>query len=68
MLISELKNSIVTGNLNNFYIFTGDEEGIMSIYIKQIVKKLGLTIKWVDSIQEVSKLLNLKSLVKVKYL
>lgn len=68
MLISELKNNIVQGNIDNFYIFTGPEEGIMDIYIKQISKKLGLTIKWVDSLEEVSKQLNLKSLVKVRYL
>ena len=68
MLISELKNNIVAGNIDNFYIFTGIEEGIMDIYIKQIAKKLNLAIKWVDSIHEVSKSLNLKSLVKVKYL
>lgn len=68
MLISELKNNIVQGNIDNFYIFTGPEEGIMDIYIKQISKKLGLTIKWADSVEEVSKQLNLKSLVKVRYL
>lgn len=68
MLISELKNNIVTGNIDNFYIFTGVEEGIMNIYIQQIVKKLDLTVKWVDSTLEISKLLNLKSLVKIKYL
>lgn len=68
MLISELKNNIVAGNIDNFYIFTGEEEGIMDIYIRQITKKLGLTIKWADSIAEVSKSLNLKSLVKVRYL
>lgn len=68
MLISELKNNIVQSKIDNFYIFTGPEEGIMDIYIKQISKKLGLTIKWADSIEEISKQLNLKSLVKVKYL
>lgn len=68
MLISELKNNIVAGKVDNFYIFTGPEEGIMDIYVKQISKKLGLCIKWADSIQEISKSLNLKSLVKVKYL
>lgn len=68
MLISDLKNKIVSGNLDNFYIFTGPEEGIMQVYVKQIAKKLGLTIKWVDSVQEVCKLVNLKSLVKVRYL
>ena len=68
MLISDLKNKIVAGDLDNFYIFTGPEEGIMQVYIKQISKKLGLTVKWVDSVQEVCKLVNLKSLVKVKYL
>ncbi len=68
MLVSELKNNIVAGNIDNFYIFTGVEEGIMNIYVRQIAKKLNLTIKWADSIQEVSKSLNLKSLVKVKYL
>lgn len=68
MLISDLKNNIVSGNVNNFYVFTGTEEGIMDIYIKQISKKLNLTIKWADSMQELSKLVNLKSLVKVRYL
>lgn len=38
MLISELKNNIVAGNIDNFYIFTGEEEGIMDIYIRQITK------------------------------
>lgn len=68
MLISDLKNGIVTGNINNFHIFTGEEEGIMDIYINQIAKKKNLTIKWADSMQEVCKLANLKSLVTVKYL
>ena len=64
----DFKNKIVTGDLNNFYIFTGPEEGVMQLYIKQIAKKLGLTIKWADSVQEVNKLVNLKSLVGVNYL
>lgn len=68
MLISDLKNKIVTGDLSNFYIFTGPEEGIMQVFIQQIAKKLNLTIKWVDSVQDVCKLANLKSLVKVNYL
>jgi DNA polymerase III delta subunit len=68
MLISDLKNNIVSGNINNFYIFTGEEEGIMDIYIKQISTKLNLQVKWADSIQDVSKQVNLKSIVNVKYL
>ncbi len=68
MLISDFKNKIVSGDLSNFYIFTGPEEGIMQVYAKQVAKKLGLTIKWADSVQEVCKLVNLKSLVGVKYL
>ncbi len=68
MLISELKNNIVSNNIQNFYIFTGEEEGIMDIYIRQIAKKLGLTIRWANSVEDVSKQLNLKSLVKVRYL
>lgn len=68
MLISDLKNKIVTGDLEHFYIFTGPEEGIMDIYIKQIAKKLNLTIKWADSVEQVCKLVNLKSLVGGAYL
>lgn len=68
MLISELKNGIVRGQLNNFYIFTGQEEGIMSVYIKQIAKKLNLAMKWVDSVEEILSRVNLKSITKVRYL
>ena len=62
MNLAELKESIVSKNLRNVYIFTGDEIRVMDIYIKQIatVQKRIVTRK--DSVASIYKQLKIKSL------
>ena len=50
MTIVELKSHIMKSELNNFYIFVGDEIGIMNIYLEQISKKMQLQIVRADSV------------------
>ena len=42
--IVELKKSIDSGNIGNFYIFTGEEYVILEEYIKMVCKKSGLKV------------------------
>ena len=42
MTIIELKSDIMHKHLSNFYIFTGEEIGIMNIYLNQISKTLNI--------------------------
>lgn len=50
MTIIDLKDQIIKNNLSNFYVFTGNEIGIINIYLKQMSNKLGLPITRADSI------------------
>lgn len=36
MTVSELKSAIKSKKIKNFYIFTGDEVGVMDIYINKL--------------------------------
>jgi DNA polymerase III delta subunit len=38
--LAELKNSILNRKLNNFYIFTGDELGLIDLYLSEMKKVL----------------------------
>lgn len=49
MKLLELKERIIHKALSNFYIFTGNEIGIMNIYLNQINKVSGLPIVRADS-------------------
>ena len=51
MELTELKHQIQTNDIRNFYIFAGEETGIMKIYIKQISKKSNKPIEYVDTVQ-----------------
>lgn len=53
MTILELKNQIVKNELDNFYIFTGYEIGIMNIYLEQMSNKLSLPITRANSVASV---------------
>lgn len=50
MTIIDLKDQIVKNNLSNFYIFTGNEIGIINIYLKQMSNKLSIPITRADSV------------------
>lgn len=52
MHLHELQQQIVNDKLNKFYIFTGDEVGIMDVYIEKMIKVGGYTVNRIDTVQE----------------
>lgn len=53
MDVSAIKAQIKSGQLQNFYIFTGPEWKVQRIYIEQISKCSGKTLKYIDSIEDI---------------
>lgn len=53
MDLFELKKQIQGRMLQNFYVFAGEETGIMKIYIDQIAKAANLPTERVDTVQSV---------------
>lgn len=68
MTLVELKNNIHTNSIPNLCIFTGDEVGVMDIYINQISKSLMLTAKRFDTVLDVINNFGKSSLFKQDYL
>lgn len=62
MNIIELKDAIIKKELKNFYIFVGEEIGIINIYLNQISKVLGLPINRVDSVLDIWETLSTPSM------
>ena len=53
MNLMDLKSDIVGKQIKNFYIFVGDEIGIINIYLEQIAKVKSLDIMRYESVQDV---------------
>jgi DNA polymerase III delta subunit len=53
MNLMDLKSDIVGKNIKNFYIFVGDEIGIINIYLEQMAKVKSLHIFRNESVQDV---------------
>ena len=53
MTILELKDAIIHKKLSNFYVFIGEEIGIMNIYLEQMSKVYELPITRADSIASI---------------
>lgn len=68
MNLVDLKTSIVTNSVPDLLIFTGQETGVMDIYIKQIIDKLKLPVYKTESIADVFKLCSGNSFFKTKKL
>lgn len=65
MDVSALKHAIQTGNLSNYYIFSGSEWAVQKIYIDQIGKMTGLTKTYIDNTADIlPRLGNKSALVK----
>jgi len=62
MNIIELKDAIIKKELKNFYVFVGEEIGIINIYLNQISKVLGLPITRVDSVLDIWETLSTPSM------
>lgn len=59
MQLHELKDELGKGNIKPFYMFTGEEESVMNIYIQKIAAIAKTMIKRVEAISEIySKLQN----------
>ena len=63
MTVSELKSAIKSKKIKNFYIFTGDEVGVMDIYINKLASLKNLTVNRGESLSTVYKFFNQKSFV-----
>lgn len=64
MDLTTLKAHIKTGQLNNWYVFTGPEVKAMDIYLNQMATVKGATITRLDSFANLMQKLNSKSFVK----
>lgn len=53
MTIVELKSQIMQNQLHNVYVFTGDEIGIINIYLNQMSKVLNMPITRADSVASI---------------
>lgn len=63
MNIAELKVAIMSNNLPNFIIFTGDEFGVVDIYIKDICNNFSGTIHRLDTVLDAINLCSGKSIL-----
>lgn len=59
-----LKSHIKTGKFDPYYIFVGPEIEVMRIYLNQMAKVLGATVKSLDSLADLSKKLTNKAMLK----
>lgn len=64
MNLTQIKQHIQTRNLSPVYIFTGDEVGVMNIYIKQMQKVSGKQIIRLDTFKEVFNIVSKPALMK----
>lgn len=60
--VLELKSHIMKNTLSNFYIFVGNEIGIMNIYLEKMSNTLSLPIMRVDSVAKVYDKISVKSM------
>lgn len=67
MNVTEVQSQIKTKNLDNFYIFTGEEWEVQKIYINQISKVSNKQVKRIDSITDVFSTLRNKSFISQSY-
>ena len=64
MDLTTLKAHIQTKKFNNYYIFTGPENKVMDIYIKQMAKVMGATVRGLDSIVDLVRKAHTASMLK----
>ena len=63
MNIMELKKSLSENNLNNLYIFYGEEYAIIDAYIKMVCNHVNGNVLKSDNVSQIYKSLNTKSLL-----
>ena len=68
MNLVDLKTKLVMNELPDLMIFTGEETGVMEIYIQQIINKLNLPVSKASSVADIFKLCSGNSFFKSKKL
>ena len=68
MNIAELKTKIVTNEIPNILVFTGEETGIMDIYVKAIQDKLKYQVNNIESVLDAFNLSSGRSIFKINKL
>lgn len=68
MNLVELQNQIKSNQLNNIYIFTGDEIAVQKIYINKIAQTSNLEIQYVDNLKSIYNKLNINDMFNSKKL
>lgn len=53
MEVVDVKSHIKTGKFDPFYVFHGEEHGVMKIYIHKIAEKMGATVEYPESYVDV---------------
>lgn len=64
MDLTTLKSHIKNKTFDDYYIFTGPEIAVMRIYLNQIAKVLGATVKSLESLEVLSQKLTNKTMLK----
>ena len=68
MNLQELQQQIMNNQLNDLYIFIGEEIAIQKIYINKIAASKGLEIQYIDSYKQIINNLNVNDLFNIKKL
>ena len=68
MNIQELQKQIVSKELNNLYVFLGEEIAIQKIYINKIAEVMNLEIQYVEEYKQIHNSLNVNDLFGTKKL
>ena len=68
MNIQELQKQIINKQLNNLYVFLGEEIAIQKIYINKIAEIKNLEIQYVEEYKQIHNSLNVNNLFDIKKL
>jgi len=64
MDLQKVKKDIQSKTFDNLYVFTGEESGVIKIYINQIAKVKNVPVQMCDSVEQVYKAKSKKSFIK----
>lgn len=68
MNLQELQKQIINKQLNNIYIFTGEEIAVQKIYINKIAEINNLEIQYVEDFKSIYNKLNVNDIMNIKKL
>lgn len=66
MNIQELQKQIINKNLDNLYIFAGDEIAVQKIYINKIAEVTGMEIQYIEELKQIYNKLSSNDILNIK--